>query len=309
MDLFGGQQESLSEVESGYRRDLAITNARPLFKRVILIVWSVIDIILVGLFVGYLVYYLAFGGFQDRQAIARAGLNTYTQSEVAFAHRASSLLTGSVQSFSNGDGSYDFLVEVENPNTDWWASFDYQFTSSAGETDLMEGFILPSEVRPIVALGVDFDRNPSSDNVLITNIEWHRIDHGEILDSAIWMADHNAFTLETARYEQVTLADDQIGSAQFELTNDSPYGYYSAQFLVQLERGGRIDAVNIASIAGFEPDETRAVTVNFFGAFPSTATINLIPMMNYFDEDIYLDLEGDDLFDYRDEIDTSEGLF
>ena len=30
---------------------------------------------------------------------------------------------------------------------------------------------------------------------------------------------------------------------------------------------------------------------------------------DYFDEDIYLDLEGDDLFDYRDEIDTSEGLF
>lgn len=309
MDLFGGQQESLSQVESGYRRDLAITNTKPLLKRAVLLIWTVIDIALVALFVVYLVYYLAFGGFQDRKAMARAGANTYTQSEVSFAHRASSLLTGSVQSFNNGDGSYDFLVEVENVNSDWWASFDYQFTSSAGDTDLASGFILPSETRPIVALGVDLDRSPSSDNVLITNIEWHRVDRAEVPAIDVWMNDHDAFTVENAIYEQVTLADDRIGSAQFQVTNDSPYGYYSSQFLVLLERGGRVNAMNIASIAGFEPDETRTVTVNFFGEFPSTANIMLVPMMNYFDEAIYLDLEGGDEFDYRDEIDTSEGLF
>ena len=309
MVLFGGQEDTLSQVESGYRRDVAITNAQPLLKRVILVIWTVIDVILVAIFLVYLVYYLAFGGFRDREYVAQTGENIFAQSEVGYAHRATSLLVGNVDSFSNGDGSYDFLVEIENTNDEWWASFDYQFLTSGGDTEVMNGFVLPGETRPVVALGIDLDSSPVNDDVFVNNIEWHRIDHKTVDDIGLWMDQHGDFILENAEYSTVNLGEDSIGNAQFDLTNAGPYGYWSAQFLVMLERGGRVDAVNIASIAGFEPGEERHVTVNYFGTFPSTATISVYPMMNYFDEDIYIDLEQGDLFDYRDEIDTSDGFF
>src|SRR3989338_8683579 len=71
---------------------------------------------------------------------------------------------------SGGDHSYDVIARMTNSNLQWWAEFQYRFTSSAGDVSAKEGYILPNASLWLAALTNKTENRPSSAHVILENI-------------------------------------------------------------------------------------------------------------------------------------------
>ena len=118
------------------------------------------------------------------------------------------------------------------------------------------------------------------------------------------MDEHENFVLSSSEYgDKIVLEEDSVVRSMFTVENDTPYNYWSTPFWIVLERGGTVVGVNQATIAGFEAGEIREVTVNWFGRAPTSAQdLRIYPVIDYFDEDVYMDQQGGDDLDSRDGI-------
>ena len=291
----------IQSAEQTYRREVAITEARPRLRRALLWLWTSIDIVLLAIFIGYLGFYLTVAAFTERRHVARIGENIDTQNAITVARSAQSLRVGTLQIFSLTGDTYDVYVEVENPNEEWVAEFTYFFERGETRTAPEHGFVLPLETRPLVAFSAEFDSRPTGAELVIEDLTWHRVDAHEITDIPIWMAEHNEFSVASASYAlDHSVGTETIGRSTFTVTNQSAYSYYEAEFLVHIIRGNILVGVNKATLAGFESGESRDVTVNWFSGAPSGGEVQVIPEMNYFDESIYMAPSGTGETDIRD---------
>ncbi len=277
------------QVEREYKREVAITTAVPMAKRIALVIWAIFDFALVALFLLVVGGFLVAGQFMDRGEVASMANNISSMRMFAINNSASSLLIGDISAISLGDGKYDFVTTAQNSNEDWYAEFDFSFQSDAESTEVMHGFVMPLQFTPIVALRQDFNSTSGVD-LVIDNMTWHRVDPHEVSDIVTWLDDHDRFTVSDAEYNRdVEIDDTDIPRTSFTVTNDTSYSYLSAVFYVVLDRNGSIVGINQATIPGFEVGETRNVNVNWFGDAVSSADVSVYPYINYFDEDVYID--------------------
>jgi hypothetical protein len=238
----------------------------------------------------YLVVYVLLGASQDRALVARTGNNLEAQHAASVAQSAQDLSIGTARVFALGEAKYDFYAELQNPNTDWYATFSYAFTWSNGSTDTNTGFILPNETRPMIFFRESSESRPGSAELVLSNIEWHRIDAHTIPNASQWLSDHGDFEITGMTYGLTPgPGTEVIPTANFSVTNHSPYRYWDAEFLLVLKTGGAVTAVNTVAIPGLEPGETRAMEVKWFGNAPASGVVTAIPAINYFDPSIYMD--------------------
>jgi len=291
--------EELHQVEKEYKREVAITEARPLLYKIVFILWILFDVALVGLLILVTVSYLLFGQWNDRTSTAGLISNLSSIHSAAQSNSASSLFVGDTTVLSSGDG-YDFYVELENPNSDWYANFEYSFVSSAGETDTYHGFVFPGETRILIVLNEEFDSSPSRAEMSVSSISWQRMDAHTIDDISLWYEDHSDFEISDALHGTVDVAGTKVVRSSFTVKNNTPYGYWSAPFILTLERNGIPVGVNQVSIAGFESGETREVDINWFDDTPSSGDLIIQPSIDYLDKDVYMEATSDTEIDVRD---------
>ena len=292
----------IQAADRDYRREVAITESGPRLRRALLFLWASIDIILLVIFIGYLGFYLTVAATAERRHIARIGENIETNNAITAARSAQSLQLGSVQVYTLENGEYDLYVEIENVNEEWYATFDYHFERSGERSETETGFVLPGESRPLISFRQTFSTRPVGAEVVIENLTWQRVDAHEIVDIPAWMAEHNEFELKNGSYAlDVQVGDQRIGQSTFTVENNSPYSYFDAEFSVLILRGNVIAGVNTATIAGFEAGESRDVTVNWFAGAPSSGSVEVVPNINFFDENVYMSPAGDIGTDIRDQ--------
>lgn len=289
----------LGQIEKEYKREVAITEARPLVYRIMYGLWLVFDIALVGLLVVVVFSYLISGQWSDRQDTALMANNLLSIHSAVESNAASAIFVGEAIALRSGDG-YDFHVELENPNDDWYASFEYVFETSEGSTKVYHGFIFPGETRTFVALNEEFDSLPSQVEMTVDEIQWRRMDAHSIDDLEDWYSTHSDFEISDALHSTVEVAGTSVVRSSFTVTNDSPYGYWTAPFILVLERNGVPVGVNQVSIAGFEAGETREVDLNWFDNTPSSGTLVIHPWIDFLDEDVYMSPSGEVEVDVRD---------
>ncbi|MFH1631414.1 MAG: hypothetical protein ABIA47_00095 [bacterium] len=291
----------MHKIESEYRREVAIVKARPILHQVGFIAWTVLDVILVLLFIVYIASYLVAGSFSERAEVASIADNIGIMHDVVTGRSAEALSVGNVDVFSLGDENYDFYVELENPNADWYAEFDYYFEYGEETSDRLQGFIMPGERKPFVALRQPFATRPSNAELVVDEFEWSRVDAHAVEDVDWWVEEHMNFEVAGEDYSEIKIDGEDIGRSSFSVTNATPYSYWSPVFIVVLERNNNVIGVNQATVAGFESGETRDVTVNWFGDSPSSAEVVVLPNINFFDEDAYMAPPGESGSDIRDE--------
>lgn len=288
-------------IEKEHRRDAAIVSARPLLIRIFFGVWMAIDAALILFFVLTVIVYVVSGSFQEIRDSASLGGNiaaTHAHSENG---AAEDLLVGSPRVVKISDTAVDFYVIVENPNDDWYATFDYTFTSSGGATDSMEGYVMPGEEKYVIALNEKWESRPTSAEIEMTNLVWHHVDRHDVADPEAWLADHGDFGISNATYStDVKLAEEAVGRSTFTVKNSSPYAYWEPTFTVILERNGAIVGLHQATISRFTSGETQEVAVHWSGDVPTSATATLVPNINYFEPDVYMSPTGDRGIDARD---------
>lgn len=230
-------------------------------------------------------------------AIGQADLHSYT---VATAARP--LSTDDVTVISLGGGKYDFYTTLVNPNTDWWAEFTYEFNGGVeDEANIRQGFILPSEEKPIVALGVEIGSVPRNVNLDIIDISWHRVDRHLVGNYEDWLRDHFNFEIQNVSWTTETPLEttDTIGRVSFSVINDTAFSYYDPVFYSLLMRGNRIVGINRTTLSSLDSFDEQQVDINWFGTLPSVSRVEIVPEVNIFDLDVYKPLVGESSIDTR----------
>lgn len=288
-------QRDIAQAEKEYQRNIRITHARPQLKRALFILWATFDVLLLGLLLYVVGGYLIAGQFSDRQSVAQIFTDIATRHDESLQRAPVALVATDAIVLDLGEGKADFYAEMENRNENWYATFSYGFETDEGEvTEMLPGFIFPGEVRPFIALNTALDVSADRAEFVVENVAWKRIDGHEIDDVSAWMREHADFELSSSQYgDKIEFEEGSVVRSVFTVVNHSPYNYWTAPFWVILERGGTVVGVHQVSIAGFESGEAREVTVNWFGEVPASAeSIRVYPVIDYFDEGVYMDQPG-----------------
>jgi hypothetical protein len=279
-------------VEQNYRRDVAILEARPFMERAFFALWTALDLSLLAFFLLIIPFYIVSGSFSDGRMMASVGENAFSTHALSNALKPADLKVGSIKAFSTGSGTYDLFADIENPNDLWNADFRYHLVFDGGESGVEEGFVLPGKKSYVTSLHVSSNGLPRNIRVVFDELHFERIDRHTVPDYAAWLKEREVFPVSQIVYStNVGLSGAPVGQTDFTLTNRTAYGYFEPKFLVLLERGGSVVAVNEVTITRFASGEERPVNLRWFDAIPSTATIRVVPLINYFDQSLYMEPE------------------
>ena len=293
--------EEEKEEQRFYRLSLWWVEHRALLKRIGLIAFAALDVLMLifafwNLLSAFAIRYGAEESAVLRMvALGQADLHAYTS-----ANAAKDIEQNSVRIFSIGDQRYDLYATIVNPNTDWWAEFSYAFSYNDTQTETRTSFVLPSQEKPVTELAVS-SGVPISDAVfVISNIEWHRIDHHVIADYPTWSDDRLNIEVRDPSFVTEKRLDGEVyGRTIFTIENHAAFSYYDVGLYVVLKRGSSVVGVNRTTLSTLGTGEEKEVTVNWFGTLPSVSQVEVIPELNIFDLEVYKPLVGETTIDTR----------
>lgn len=188
------------------------------------------------------------------------------------------------------DGRLDFLVELMNPNTTWWAEYDYQFDVAGTRTPLRKGYILPSGRRYVTELGYESKDRSKTARLIVENIQWHRVDpsfvRGTYQDYA---ASRIQFRMEDPKYTRdLTIGKQTVGQSTFTLINDSAYGYWNPSITVVLFRGTTPVGVTTIQRTDIGAGESVPITINWFENLAGVSKTDIRVDVNIMDPKAFL---------------------
>ncbi len=262
-------------------------------------VWIVADVMLIAYALFGFVQYLLTGQTHDQQMVLDIARRLQVPSANRIKSEAAAPLDfgdGRVYTFDAGNDRFDFAVEVQNPNKDWYALVTYQFDIAGGDaTKTQTTFILPGEKKFLSVLGDRRSEQSVSDVALkITNTLWSRIDQHEIMDTQKFITDHAAFDVIDAKFTQAGLssdnpiADNSGNSITFKITNKSAYNFWSLPLQIVLMRGGAVEGIEETQIKEFKTGETRPVDLRNYVKNQLVDEVIVTPSVDVFDPSVYM---------------------
>ncbi|MFA5935890.1 MAG: hypothetical protein WC787_03495 [Patescibacteria group bacterium] len=202
--------------------------------------------------------------------------------------------TGSVMVLETTDGRFDMAVDLENANLQWWVEFNYRFNISGEQTPIRNGFVMPGSKGVMTELGFrPKSRGGAVAQLVVENIRWHRVDPSQVGER------YTDFQIErfNVAFENVTFNRDlvigsrQVGRTSFDVINRGSYGYWNMDLIVRVYRATNVIGVNRISLTRLVPGETRHVDLDWFENIPSVSRTEIIPVINFLDEESYLPTE------------------
>lgn len=193
----------------------------------------------------------------------------------------------SVQVFAAGAGKFDAVAMVRNPNTGFYATFDYRFAGEGADPTLRPGFLLPGEEKPLVALGIAAQSGFRSARLDIQNLRWRRLDAHAIPDWQAYRSARLALTAEDIALVPAT-QPGQTTRVTFTAVNGSAYSYWNVRWVVLLYRGQSVAAVNAIDLDSLRSGERRPASVTWFEQIPSVTRAEVRPEVDIIDPASYI---------------------
>lgn len=206
--------------------------------------------------------------------------------------RPQNVQVGNPLVFEGTNGRYDMMVDMENPNDQWWAEFNYRFNLSGQLTPFQNGFLMPLGKSTLTQLGFKpTARGGTSAQLEVDNIRWHRVDPSQVgARYKDFELNHFNVSFESVKYQGgLTLGSQQIGRTSFDVVNRGSYGYWSLGLVVRLYRADTVVGVNRITLTNLVPGETRHVDLDWFDRLPpNVSKTEIIPVVNFLDKNTYL---------------------
>ncbi|PIR47634.1 hypothetical protein COV06_02360 [Candidatus Uhrbacteria bacterium CG10_big_fil_rev_8_21_14_0_10_50_16] len=197
-------------------------------------------------------------------------------------------------------GKFDVLAMITNPNADHVAQVRYRIVYDDRETEERTAILLQETTMPLVAFNVDQPR-PRNPRVLIDQVEWWRIDAHAVPDPIAWKQARLNIAFDNLQQDTGLQIGDQVVSRTLaDITNKTGFGYYSIDVFVLLKRGGSVIGVNRTVMSNLLPREERPFQLDWFGGSPVAQTIEVYPIVNLFDDSVYLSSDTTPATDRRD---------
>ncbi len=196
-----------------------------------------------------------------------------------------------VDVFQNTDGRLDMIVPVENPNTEWAATFTYRFNVSGELTPERSGFILPGEQTYLGEFGYA-QTTPGEKAAALTvdNLKWMRINPSVVgSDYSAWLARRNAFDIgKVTQSRDVQINGKPVLRTTFTFGNPTAYGYWNVDLYVVLKRADVAIAATRVSLTNVTSGDSRTVSLDWFEQLPSISDVEVVPVVNYLDPAAYM---------------------
>ena len=200
--------------------------------------------------------------------------------------------TSQVLVFPTTENRSDIMVDLENPNDQWWVEFTYRFNVSGEQTPVHQGFILPASQTSLTELGWKPKAKGGRSAQLVTeNIRWHRVNPSEVeqnYDEFIRKR-FGGVSVQHVHYDLAApTGGGTLSRTTFDIVNAGAYGYWSIDYVIKLKRGNTVVAVNRVNIRELKPGETRPVELYWFDKIASVSKTEIIPIINLLDPGVYL---------------------
>jgi len=203
---------------------------------------------------------------------------------------------GRVFVFDAGNERYDFAVEVQNPNRDWYAMVTYKFNiAGADATASRTTYILPGEKKFLTVLGESRVGGIGSDAAFeVVNIMWSRIDRHVVPDAVQFVADHASFLIQDPIFTQLSAAADEAtensgNKISFTITNTSAYNFWSIPVQIIFMRAGSVEGIEETQIRELKTGETRTIDVRNYVKNLLVDDVVVIPSPDVFDASVYME--------------------
>ncbi|MBD3359642.1 MAG: hypothetical protein GF365_02975 [Candidatus Buchananbacteria bacterium] len=261
-----------------------VTN-KLLLKRILIIVLIIVNALLAI----YLIYLLVFNLYiyRSEYQVMLNNIETINQDypNLRVANLPQDIQVGQIKVLPNNE-NYDLMVEIANPNVQWWASFNYKFQVNDELTETRSSFILPGETKRLVDLSVpDGDLASRLD---LSNVVWQKeIDYVSLQRLRL------RFDIQNVEYVPAS----ELGVGQelpvsrvlFTVYNNTAYNYKNIKLLILLKSADNIVAINQISSGALKNNQSKKLESTFFQSLPRITSVEVVPEVNILDDDVYLD--------------------
>ncbi len=235
-------------------------------------------------------YYLLEGKDNDEQLLNELSRYEPVSLEYKLKNSARDLQFYKVETFSV-DGSYDLVAKISNPNDKYYANYSYCFVENDIELACDEGFIFPLESKYLLALAIEREYRPQV-QLRMKSIGWTRVNLHKYPDWESHYNDRLNFTVSDIRFKPArksALSENlSLDVLEFEISNDTAFGYWQVPLNIVLFSGNQIVGVNRHVLDGFISGETRSARLVWSGNITSANEVQVIPTLDIVDESIYI---------------------
>ncbi len=248
------------------------------FKR-----FLVVALILINIFIWWpasvkLVNYISGGSKQ------KVYLNQLTSEQIDWQsyrqiNRPQDLIIGSAQKIRNTNDSYNFLVQVKNPNPKWYVEkITYVFVADGKVTQEKSTFIMPEDQKYLMYFNFPSHAAINQVSFRLIDIKWKRVvdtSLNGILDD---------FNVENSRFD----VDNNYSQINFEAKNQTNFDFYNVGFQVVLYRGSRAYASGYITAQDFYSGEKRQIYAGWPQNLSAPDDVAVEADVNFFDEDVFI---------------------
>lgn len=241
---------------------------------------GVLLVIIMGLFAlaAYRLIHATFFGEMDRQLVL-ANLTApldYTLLQEHFAPTPLTINTPRVLPERSGEGQYDVLTTVTNPNKQWLATVTYHYVINGASGPDSTTLLLNQETKQLLGAAVA-TTSSSVVTLEVSNISWRRLHDPTAFDLR-----KPSLVIEQPEFlgaSDVRIKGDAqspISQARFILKNDSIRGLWSVDLLVIAQTGETAIAARQLTVERVPPNSSRLITVNFPPNIPSNSSLKVM---------------------------------
>jgi hypothetical protein len=189
-----------------------------------------------------------------------------------------------------GQGKYDFIAVIKNPNADFAGmNIDYQLVSGDQVVAERSGFIMPGEEKYFAFFGIE--ANKVANPVLkVAEIQWSRVhNYANFADPRLrFEITDKVFT---PAEESGIKGSLPVSLLDFKIKNNSGYGYWQVGIYMVLKSGGKIVGANFLTLEQFKSQEIRNVEMRWYEALPQISEIEVVPEVNILNSSSFMPVD------------------
>lgn len=194
-----------------------------------------------------------------------------------------------VQVFSAGRDTYDFMVDVVNPNRSWKAKVTYQFSFAGGVSNEITDVVYPGDGQILTAFGVSAAGFPINLRAEIKDIVWERINPHAVPDPISFTKTRVDVSVENVEFIPANQREGIVShSIGFDVVNNSVYGYWVPTFDAVLINNQSPVGVARFEIDGFRPGDSKRIELNSLAPTLRVTDVKVLSKINVFDQAEYI---------------------
>ena len=237
--------------------------------------------------------YLIIDYWQDQKILQGQAQEFQNYAQLQNAYKAVNIDVIETRAYNSAPDMYDFFAIAVNPNERWIAHVDYHFVYSGGETKVYKSSLLPGSKRPLAVFGQESESYPGEARFVLDHISWEAVDPHKIFDVALYMKERIMFNFDNFIFNPPSKTGASVPAVSFDVYNDSAYSFWDVVFYVELLNDNQTVGYIYFSVPNFMSLEKRMIDLRYFGDNLTVTDIRVIPVINVFDKDIFINPKGE----------------